>query len=188
MKIRLKDKALIEDYIFALTSVEKVLWQRDMGEPPQYLENYNPSFFYEAWLFILFLIISFTISSGGICFILFLSAGPCSLFLVHYYQEARHQKLDFARSQTQYIITNKRIIFILYQKETINIESILYENIEKVYSNKKLGDAANIYFKTTEPPNFETFKYWSQKPHEKIVMVQVEEHQRALDIVQGHLF
>ena len=188
MKIKLEDKALVDDYVLALTRVEKILWQEKMGAPPPYLENYNPGCFLETLFLVLFLVISYQISNGGIFFTLFCLSAPSSLFLIHYYQKEKKTKLDFAQRQTQYLITNKRIIFILYQNETINIQSIIYKDIKRVYSSKQLGKAANIYVVTHKPPNFQTFKYWSQKPHEKIVLVQIEEYQRALDIIQEHIF
>lgn len=187
MKIKLKDKTLVEEYLGALTLVEKVLWQKTMGIPHKYLENYNPSFFIESCFFFLFLIISYNISNGSICFLLFILSIPATMFLISRYEEAKEEKLDFARGQTQYLVTNKRIIFILYHNETISIQSILYENIKKVYSNKPSGNQANICIVTNKPSNFQTFKYWSQKPHEKLVMVQVKDYKRALDIIQEHI-
>jgi hypothetical protein len=188
MKIKLENKALIDEYIVALSAVEKILWQEEMGRPPKYLENYNPSFFPESLFFFLFLIISFNISNGRTCFLLVCFSIPASMYLISSYQKKEEKiKLDFARSQTQYLITNKRIILMIYQNETINIQSIPYDEIKKVYSSKQLEENANIYLVLNEPANFQTFKYWSQKPHEKIVMVQVKEHQKALDLIQEHI-
>jgi hypothetical protein len=188
MKIKLKEKLLVDEYIDALTTIEKVLWQETMGVPPKYLENYNPSFLIESSFFFLYIIISFHISNGFACFFLCFVSIPASAFLISLYRNSKRDKLDFAREQTQYIITNKRIIFILYHNETISIQSILYENIKKVFSHKEAGNDANICIVTNEPADFQTFKYWSQKPHEKIVMVQVEDHKRALDLIQEHIF
>ncbi|MBL4651171.1 MAG: PH domain-containing protein [Aureispira sp.] len=188
MKIKLENKPLIDEYIVALTTVERILWQEKMGRPPKYLENYNPGCFFETLFLVLFLIISYQISNGGIFFTLFCLSAPSSLFLIHYYQKEKETKLDIARSHTQYLITNKRIIFMVYQNETINIQSIPYDEIKRVYSSKLLGENANIYLLLHKPANFQTFKYWSQKPHEKIVMVQVEEHQNALNLIQEHIF
>lgn len=188
MKIKLEDKSLVDDYVLALTNVEKILWKGAMGKPPKYLENYNPGCLPETLLYVLFLVISYTISSGGVCFTLFFLSVPSCMFLIHYYRQAKEIKLEFAQEQTQYLITNKRIIFILYHNKTIHIQSISYENIEKVYSNKRLEEAANIYISTNKPVNFQTFKFWSQKPHDKIVLVQVEDYQEALDLIQEHLF
>jgi hypothetical protein len=187
MKIKLKEKILIEDYVHALTSIEKILWQGEMGKPLKYLENYNPSSFPESYFVILSILLSFTIANGAMCFLLFCYSIPSSMFLIHRYHLAKKQKLEVARKETQYFITNKRIIFILYHNETISIQSILYENIKKFYINKELGNTANICFTTNEPVDFQTFKFWSQTPHDKIVMVQVEEYQRALDLIQEHL-
>lgn len=186
MRIELKDKTLINEYLVALRTTEKILWQNTMGIPHKYLENYNPSFLTESLFFFLFLFISFNISNGGVCFLMFLASIPGSIFTISLYRSDQVAKLELAREQTQYLITNKRIIFILYHDETISIESILYENIKSVYSSKQSGRDANICIETNEAPGFQTFKYWSQKPHEKIVMVQIRNHERVLDLIQEH--
>lgn len=187
MKVELKDKTLIREYLGALRSTEKILWQNRMGIPHQYLENYNPSFINESLFFFLFIFISFNISNGGVCFLMFLASIPGSMFTISLYRSDQVTKLELAREQTQYLITNKRIIFILYHNEAISVESILYENIKRVYSSKQSGKDANICIETHEAPGFQTFKYWSQKPHEKIVMVQIKNHERALDLIQENM-
>jgi hypothetical protein len=188
MKLKLEDKTLVDDYLLALTKVEKILWQGSMGKPPKYLENYNPNYFFEAFLLFLLFFFIFLISNGGIFFLLFLLWLPSYVFLSKYYRRVKEKKLDLVHAHTQYLVTNKRIIFVLHQKETLSIQSIPYENIKKVYSGRILEDAANIYFITNKPTGFQTVKFWSQEPHDKIVMVQVEGYQRILDLIQGHLF
>lgn len=188
MKIKLKDKTLVDEYIVSLTAVEKILWQGKMGTPPKYLENYRSNNLINSLFLFLFITISYNISNGGVCFMLFVYSLPASLYLISRYESDQEQLLDFNRTHTQYLLTDKRIILMIYNKGIINIQSILYEDIKKVYSSKRLANWANIYLETKKPVDFQTFKYWSQNPHDKIVLVQIKDYQRVLDRIQEHMF
>lgn len=187
MKFKLEDQSLVKDYIQTIKTVEKVHWQGKMNRPPKHLENYNPGCVPEFLLLCLFWIFVFNISHGDTFIMLCSFSIPGYAYFYHIYQRSKERKLDLAKENTQYIITNERVIFILYQKETIHIHSIPYRNIQKVYSSKANDTTANIYLIPNFPVDFQTYKYWSQKPHDKLVMVQVKEYKKVLDLIQEHL-
>lgn len=187
MKFKLEDALLIEDYVKTIKTVEKVLWQGKMNRPPRHLENYNPGCVPEFLLLCLFLFFVFNISYGDTLVMLFSLSIPGYVYFNQIYQHAQIRKLDLAIEHTQYIITNERIVFILYQKENIHIHSVPYSNIQKVYSSRSNDNKANIYLITNNAVDFQTYKYWSQKPHDKLVMVQVKAFQTVLNLIQEHL-
>lgn len=187
MKFKFKDAALIHDYLSTIKTVETVLWEGKMGKPLKYLENYNSGCLFEILFSFFFFVLIYNVSNDDNFDLLFLFSIPCLIGLIKYHQTIKIKKLDLAKKHTQYIITNKRVIFILYKDNQIHIESIPFSNIEKVHSSKQSDDTANIYLSTIQPVSFQTFKYWSQKPHQQLVMVQVEASEKALSIIQSHL-
>jgi hypothetical protein len=197
MKLKLKEKDLALDYIEALKEVEKVLWSGKMNTPAQIDENYKGRLsFFNPISYFLGTIALFTTTGayGYSASTIFLIIATYFGFIVaytYYKYAAKKPKVE----NTQYIITNDRIIFMIYKDRKIMIKSIPFSNIESAkfdpFTNMKSPyvnqDHTTILLTTKEEVDFKTYKYWTNEAHGQLAMVQLEKSELVLELINKQI-
>jgi len=197
MKLKLKEKDLAVDYIEALKEVEKVLWTGKMNTPAKIDENFkgkitffNPISYFFGSIALLTSTGAYGYSSSAMFLIMATYFGLIMAYTYH-----KHSVKKPKTENTQYIITNDRIIFMIYKDGKIKIRSIPFTNIESAkfdpFTNMRSPyvnqDHTTILLMTKEPVDFKTYKYWTDEAHDHPAMVQLEKPDLVLNLINKQI-
>ena len=186
MILKTTDKILIKDYINAVDETDRVLWESPMGFDP--INEPEGSFSLSSCS-------STALFVGGIWFLAllgdeqFYSAFILLFFLItpmlisFVYQRNTYQERHKKIRGTQYLLTSKSVVFIVYHNEKIHINQLPYNNIKKILVSKSVDQVANINIVPKEKPSFCTYNYWNDQPSLYLMMFHVENIEKAAKII-----
>ena len=187
-----KDHELLQDYLEVVKEKEKVIWEGKM----QHIEEFNNFFSKDyGWLLIaagvaaIYIVMEVyflgLLILAGIAFFLTLS------FLIQTINKRYAATQNNYRSQkaahTQYLITNKNIVFVLWRKDNLHIHSISIKNIQKIIVNSKDEEQGNIFIIPREPVNFKTYNYLNDKPSQYITLFNIPNPKQVEAILRNYI-
>lgn len=187
-----KDHELLNDYLEVVKEKENVLWEGKM----QHIEEFNDYFPKDyGWLLIaagvaaIYLVMEVyflgLLILAGIAF--FLSLSFIIKTINKHYAATQNDYRSQKAEHTQYLITNKNIVFILWQKGQFHIHSVSLKNIQKIIVNSQDEVQGNIFIIPREPVNFKTYNYLNDKPSQYITMFNIPNPKQVEAILQKHL-
>lgn len=165
-----KDRELLKDYIEVVKEKDEILWEAHMGhtiKAPNPNSN-NGCLFYSSGL-ALFFIWSGVYMVGIFMLAIILLSVALSTGSNFIGKDYRNKKTQ----NTQYIITNKGIVFIIWRKGKFHIHNIPHKNIKKIVVRGRKKAQGSIYVIPKEPVSFKTYNYWTDKPSHYITMLNI---------------
>lgn len=186
-----KYREILNDYIEVIKEKEEVLWEVTMGELTTSTDTITPTdthapkngfIAFSCWLAFIFLLFGAVVFS---C--LFVILGFVLQRISDSMQPIGNSYRNKKTQNTQYIVTNKGIIFILGRKGKFHIHNIPYTNIKKIIVNGRNKKQGNIFVIPQEPVNFNTYNYKNNKPSLYISLFNIPNPKEVEAILQQHL-
>lgn len=178
-----KDREILNDYIEIVKEKEEVLWEGSMGAPASSKDTNSPKL--GGIIFTFFLAFIFLLSGGIILTPFIIIIGLMAHIVFNNPPPNRHKNTK-ARN-TQYLITNKGIVFILWRKGKFHIHNISYYNIKKIIVNGRGTPQGSIFIIPHEPVSFRTYNYKNNKPTSYISLLNIPHPQEIESILQNYL-
>ena len=179
-----KDRELLQDYIEVVKEKDRVLWEANMGHTmkPKGSQSNKGCLVYSTLLALFFIWISaYALGIFTLTIVFFSVALSKGGELVG--KDYRNKKAQ----NTQYIITNKGIVFIIWHKGKFHIHNIPHKNIKKIVVRGRNKAKGSIYVIPKEPVSFKTYNYWNDQPSHYITMLNIPYPGEVEAILQKHL-
>ena len=181
-----KDRDLINDYIEIVKEKEEVLWEGTMGAPLSSKDTKSPKPKIGCLSLTFFLALMLMLSGGAIFTPFILIIGLMTHIVINNQPNGNNHKNTKARN-TQYLITNKGIVFILWRKGKLHIHNIPYSNIKKIIVNGRDSEQGSIFIIPQEAVSFRTYNYKNNKPSPYISLLNIPHPHEVEAILQNYL-